>query len=93
MAEVQRDLSSHFSVVSLKILGTWEHRGNVEKYFKHRYKEFNYKIGNLTEYYKFDSVQNAKAVLRDLRQMKLKILCQAEADVISNNTVTTTHRT
>lgn len=84
VAEVQRDLSSHFSVVSIKVLGNWEHRGNVEKYFKHRYKEFNYKIGNLTEYYKFDSIQDTKAVLRDLRQMKLKILCQAEANVISN---------
>ena len=84
VAEVQRDLSSHFLVVSIKVLGTWEHRGNVEKYFKHRYKQFNYKIGNLTEYYKFDSIQDAKAVLQDLRQMKLKALCQAEADVISN---------
>ncbi len=88
VVEVQRDLISHFSVVSLLVLGTWEHRGNVEKYFKHRYKQFNHKIGNLTEYYKFDSTEDAKAVLQDLRQMKPKVLSQAEADIIANNTVT-----
>ena len=82
VAEVQRDLSKHFKAVSLLVLGTWEHRGNVEKYFKHRYENFNYKIGSLTEYYKFHS-EDAKVVLRDLRQMKPKVLCQAEADILS----------
>lgn len=82
VAEVQRDLSSYFRSVSLKVLGTWEHRGNVENYFKHRYENFNYKIGNLTEYYKFDTTEDALAVLRDLRQMKPKVLCQAEADIL-----------
>lgn len=83
MAEVQRDLNLHFKSVSLMVLKTWSHRGNVEKYFKHRYKNFNYKIGNLTEYYKFDRTENALAVLQDLCQMKPKVLCQAEADILS----------
>jgi|SRR6476469_5068773 len=34
--EVQRDLNSHYKEVSIKILGTWRHRGNVERYFKYR---------------------------------------------------------
>jgi len=41
--EVQRDLSKHFKWVLLKVLGTWQHRGNVEPYFKHRYQNFNYR--------------------------------------------------
>jgi hypothetical protein len=78
--EVYRDLNSHFKGVTIEVLGTWEHRGNVELYFKHRYKEFNYKIGTLTEYFKFD---NVNSVLRDLRQMKPKVLTQAEVDILS----------
>ena len=82
VVEVQSDLRKHFKSVSIFVLGTWEHRGNVEKYFKHRYEDFNYKIGSLTEYYKFDSTEDALFVLQDLRQMKPKILCQAEADIL-----------
>lgn len=77
--EVQRDLNSRFKVVAVKVLGTWEYRGNVELYFKHRYRDFNYKIGTLTEYFKFDDVN---PVLRDLRQMKPKVLTQAEVDIL-----------
>ena len=63
----------------IKVLGTWSHRGNVELYFKHRYKEFNHHIGSLTEYYKFDDV---KPVLRDLQRMKPKVLTQVEIDIL-----------
>ena len=79
--EVQRDLNAHFQAVAIKIVGTWLHRGNLEKYFKHRYQDFNYPFGNLTEYYKFD---DAKAVLQDLRRMKPKILCQTEMDILDS---------
>ena len=79
MAEVQRDLSS-LQAVSIKVLGVWTHRGNVEKYFKYRYQDFNHPIGSLTEYYKFN--QEAKAVLQDLNRMKPKVLCQAEVGIL-----------
>lgn len=79
--EVQRDLSVHFEAVAIKVIGTWSHRGNVEKYFKHRYQDFNYLIGSLTEYYKFNNSEQAKAVLQDLRRMKPKVLSQAETDI------------
>lgn len=82
VAEVQRELLSHFKTVSLKVLGTWKQRGNVEKYFKYRYKEFNYRIGTLTEYYNFNQ-EDAKIVLRDLHQMKPKVLCQIETDILN----------
>lgn len=84
VVEVQRELLSHFKVVTINILGTWDHRGNVEKYFNYRYEKFNYRISSLTKYYKFDSTEDAKAVLQDLRQMKNKILCQAEDNILSD---------
>jgi len=56
VASMPRELKSYYQNVVIKVLGTWSHRGNVELYFKHRYKEFNHHIGSLTEYYKFDDV-------------------------------------
>lgn len=80
IAEVQRDLRAHYSDVVVNLLGLWEHRGNVELYFKHRYKAFNYRIGKLTEYFVFPDV---KAVLNDLYGMEAKVLSEVEVDVFS----------
>ncbi len=33
-AEIYRDLLCHYKVVAIEVLGTWAHRGNVERYFK-----------------------------------------------------------
>src|SRR4028119_1578816 len=57
IAEVQRDVKAHYSDVAVNLLGLWEGRGNVELYFKHRYKAFNYRIGKLTEYFAFPNVK------------------------------------
>ncbi len=80
IAEVQRDVRAHYSDVVVNLLGLWEHRGNVELYFKHRYKAFNYRIGKLTEYFLFP---NIKTVLRDLYEMELKTLSDVERDVLA----------
>ncbi|WP_339380256.1 competence protein CoiA family protein [Coleofasciculus sp. FACHB-SPT9] len=80
IVEIRRDLRSHYKNVELKVLGTWEHRGNVELYFKHCYQPFNYRLGSLTEYYKFDA--EASKVLNDLNQMHLKYLSQVELDIL-----------
>ncbi|MEP0750316.1 MULTISPECIES: competence protein CoiA family protein [unclassified Coleofasciculus] len=80
MVEIRRDLYCHYKTVELKVLGTWEHRGNVELYFKHRYQPLNYRLGSLTEYYKFGT--EASAVLNDLEQMYLKCLSQVEFDIL-----------
>lgn len=77
--EVYRDLAAHYKRIEIEVIDTWKHRGNVELYFKHRYKEFNYRIGKLTEYFNFDNVE---AVLWDLRQMKPKVLEQAELGIL-----------
>jgi hypothetical protein len=79
IAEVQRDVRAHYSDVVVNLLGLWAHRGNVELYFKHRYKAFNYRIGKLTEYFVFP---NVKAVLQDLCEMEPKVLSAAESDAI-----------
>jgi hypothetical protein len=88
IAEVQRDVKAHYLDVGVSLLGLWEHRGNVELYFKHRYQPFNYWIGKLTEYFAFPKV---KAVLQDLYEMKPKVLSIVELEAIdgmsANNTV------
>jgi hypothetical protein len=81
IAEVQRDVRAHYSDVAVNLLGLWEHRGNVELYFKHRYQPFNYRIGKLTEYFVFP---NVKAVLNDLYGMKPKLMSAVELDAICN---------
>jgi hypothetical protein len=81
IAEVQRDVKAHYSDVAVSLLGLWEHRGNVELYFKHRYQPFNYRIGKLTEYFAFP---NVKAVLNDLYGMEPKVLSAAESDAIAD---------
>lgn len=79
--EIKRDLAQHFSSVSIKGLGFWQYRGNVEYYFKYRYRKYNSRIGSLTEYFKFDDV---KPVLRDLRRMKPKQLSPREKEILEN---------
>jgi len=80
IAEVQRDVKAHYSDVAVSVLGLWEHRGNVELYFKHRYQPFNYRIGKLTEYFQFP---NVKVVVQDLYEMKSKMLSDVEVEVLS----------
>lgn len=74
---MQRDVRVHYSDVTVNLLGLWESRGNVELYFKHRYKTFNYRIGTLTEYFQFPDV---KAVLNDLYGMEPPALFAGEVD-------------
>ncbi len=71
LSEIERDLKQHYSKIAIDVLGTWQHRGNVELYFKHRYNSFNYRIGKLTEYYRFENVE---LVLEDLCSMQQKVL-------------------
>ena len=73
-------MRAHYSDVAVSLLGLWEHRGNVELYFKHRYQPFNYRIGKLTEYFAFPKV---KAVLNDLYGMEAKVLSEVEVNVFS----------
>jgi hypothetical protein len=80
IAEVQRDVRAHYSDVAVNLLGLWEHRGNVELYFKHRYKGFNHRIGTLTEYFVFP---NGKTVLNDLYGMEPKVLNDIKLDTMA----------
>jgi len=82
IAEVQRDVRAHYSDVAVSLLGLWKHWGNVELYFKHRYKAFNYRIGKLTEYFVFPDV---KVVLCDLYGMEPKEPSDVELDAIGGS--------
>ncbi|MDJ0681020.1 MAG: competence protein CoiA family protein [Xenococcaceae cyanobacterium MO_167.B52] len=79
LSEIERDLKQHYSTIAIDLLGTWQHRGNVELYFKHRYNSFNYRIGKLTEYYRFENVE---LVLEDLCSMQQKVLKSQEINIL-----------
>jgi hypothetical protein len=85
VVEIQKDLALHYKSVEIKVIDIWRHRGNVELYFKHRYKDFNHKVGTLTEYFRFKDVE---PVLRDLHQMKPKVLEPVELNVLDGYTST-----
>ncbi|WP_341529213.1 GIY-YIG nuclease family protein [Nostoc sp. UHCC 0302] len=84
LAEIETNLLAYYETVDIQVLGTWSHRGNVELYFKHRYQDFNYRIGSLTEYFKF-GVADANAALHELQQMKAKVLSPVEIDILKDN--------
>lgn len=79
LLEIHRDLEQHYSNAIINLLGLWSHRGNVELYFKYRYKPFNYRIGKLTEYFRFPDV---KTILKDLNQMESKVLSEVEREIV-----------
>jgi hypothetical protein len=62
------------------VLGTWASRGNVERYFKYRYCDFNYPIGSLTEYFRF--ADKTQLVERDLNKLQAKMLSKVEQDIV-----------
>ena len=82
LKEIKRELSSYYKKLQIEELGVWQHHGSVEKYFKHHYRNQQFSIGNLTEYFKFSDL---KPVLRDLRRMKSKSLSIIEQQILSDN--------
>jgi hypothetical protein len=64
--EIKQDLEPLLGKVDIKTLHQLQHRGAIEFYFKHRYREHQHKLGNLTEYYHFD---NRRSVLSDLSKL------------------------
>lgn len=84
LTEIETDLLISYQTVAIQILGTWSHRGNVELYFKHRYHNYNYRIGSLTEYFKFGA-NDANTALHELQQMKDKVLSPVEIDILKEN--------
>ncbi len=84
LPEIERDLKQHYSTIAIDVLGTWQHRGNVELYFKHRYKQFNYRIGKLTEYYKFKDIESVKDDLFSMEQKELK---DEELEILSKQLI------
>lgn len=81
LGAIKLDLERHFDTVSIKSLGCWKHRGNIEYYFQHRYQAFNYSLDNNANYFKFDDI---KPVLRDLQRMKPKQLNEHEREILED---------
>lgn len=80
ITEIRADLIPHFgATLTIRALDTWERRGNVELYFKYRYKAHQTPLGTLTEYYTFEDV---KPVLLDLRRMKPDELTPLEEAIL-----------
>lgn len=80
VAEIQSDLQPVLGSTKIKVLDTWEHRGNVELYFKYRYKAYQQRVGeSFTEYFRFPDIGD---VTRDLRRMKPKILTEVEQAIL-----------
>ena len=77
--EISNDLSKIFDEFSVSLLNIWLYRGNIENYFKYRYEDFQYSLGNLTEYFRFPDIE---LVLQDLNTIKPKHFCQLERDII-----------
>ena len=83
LVEIYRDVRSHYQTVEIEVINVWEHRGNVEQYFKYRYCDFNHPIGSLTEYFKFAAPDETQAVERDLHEMEAKVLAPVEQDILA----------
>jgi len=86
LSEIYRDVRSHYQNVEIDVIKVWAHRGNVERYFKYRYANFNYPIGSLTEYFMFASSSETQGVERDLHQMPDKVLSPVEQEIIDGKT-------
>ncbi|MDJ1168920.1 GIY-YIG nuclease family protein [Roseofilum sp. BLCC_M154] len=80
--EIEQDLKKYYQEIKIKCLGTWQYRGNVEPYFKYRYRDCQKKIGTLTEYFDFPET---KPVLRDLRRMKPKEISEVEEKLLTDD--------
>ena len=64
--EVKCDLLYFFEDFSINLINTWAGKGAVERYFKHRYSDFNYPIGKFSEYFLFPDIN---LVLQDLNSL------------------------
>jgi hypothetical protein len=86
LVEIYRDVRrSHYQNVEIDVINVWAHRGNVERYFKYRYSNFNYPIATLTEYFKFTNPDETQVVERDLSQMEPKALSPVEQGIVDGS--------
>ncbi len=80
LEEIRVDLAPLLGDVPIKVIDTFEHRGNVELYFRHRYAASAAQLGLLTEYFHFDE---PKPIITELRRMNAKMLTEFEQVILS----------
>lgn len=78
--EIERDIFPHLGATKIKIVDAWQHRANLELYFKFRYARYQQRMGNLTEYFLFPKIGD---ITRDLRRVKARELDELERSVLS----------
>ncbi|MBP0017982.1 MAG: hypothetical protein J7647_10545 [Cyanobacteria bacterium SBLK] len=83
LPEIRTDLAKHYQDIKIKILITKPHRGNVEPYFKYRYRHNRKTVGNHTEYFYFgDHLRHIKS---DLNRMKPRALSKTEEEMLATD--------
>lgn len=80
LIEIKADLKPLLGDVPIKVLNVFEHRGNAELYFKHRYAASIANLSALTEYFTF---ADPKPIITELRRMNSKTLSDFEQSVLS----------
>jgi len=83
LVEITHDLSAQLGDVQIEPLRVLRHRGAIELYFTHRYREARYPLGSLSEYFIFDTRRNA---LSDLTRLGDKELTEFERDILNDDT-------
>jgi hypothetical protein len=81
IAEIEIELKTHFQSVSIAVYATWAHYGYLERYFLYKYNGCQYRIGNLTEYFKFEE-KFAESILQELREIAPKEILPVESELI-----------
>ncbi len=89
LAEIKADLMPFMGDMPIKVIDTFEHRGNVELYFKHRYAASAAQLGTLTEYFHFDE---PKPIITELRRMGSKTLTDFEQVILSGQAADIEHQ-
>lgn len=79
--EIHHDLTPHLTDIKIKPLRVLRNQGSVEFYFKYRYREHQYKLGSLTEYFQFE---DRRKVLSDLSRLGDHKLDDWLNDILSN---------
>lgn len=82
IAEIQRQLKTHFQSVSIEVGGNWAYYGYLEQYFLYKYNRCQYQIGNLTEYFKFEP-RVIELVWQELQEIKPRKILPIENEIIN----------
>lgn len=82
ICEIETDLKVYFQSVSIEDWNSWEYYGYLERYFLYKYHRYQYQIGSLTEYFRFEE-NLLSLVVQELRELIPKEILPVESEIIS----------